>query len=415
MIELFSNSYSQLLKHFHSDIAKNLTEELQHELLDELDLQSRWFSGLFGSEFVTTDGRSVSIKQFGFWNRSAGPDFLHCCIEIDGEQKIGPIELDLSLSHWFQHGHDTDPAFDETVLHVVFASGLREQFTRTQSNKHVPCVVVKEESLVSALRTKSYKSLAALPGMCARPLAGLNHEQIEKVLHEVLMHRYGQKATRSKLLSSIHGVQQARWIQLAETLGYKNNSFAFKCLAQRITATELSKNTPETILAILFGASGFLQPKLHEKAPADSQDWIENLWELWWQIRQNFEFSVNRTVQWKLSGVRPVNHPQRRLAALAAIARDWGRISQLNDWGRLKKCLLELENPFWNYHYTLTSKATDRKMQLIGESRVDDFFVNYLVTYLDPIERKSFRPEKKKCHQSPPHLNQNKYVLVHKI
>ena len=52
------------------------------------------FDGQFGDQFITDDGRAVRIVQFGEWNRSAGPDFLHCAIEIDGEAHSGPIEID---------------------------------------------------------------------------------------------------------------------------------------------------------------------------------------------------------------------------------------------------------------------------------------------------------------------------------
>ena len=48
----------------------------------ELELQALWFAGAFGREFETSDGRTVTIRQFGEWNRSAGPDFLHAAILI---------------------------------------------------------------------------------------------------------------------------------------------------------------------------------------------------------------------------------------------------------------------------------------------------------------------------------------------
>ena len=40
-----------------------------------------------------------------------------------------------------------------------------------------------------------------------------------------------------------------------------------------------------------------------------------------------------------------------------------------------------LEHPFWNFHYTLTSKASPKKMALIGESRVADILANVLFPF----------------------------------
>ena len=50
----------------------------------EIELQARWFSGEFGREFRTVDGRAARVIQFGVWNREAGPDFAEAAISFDG-------------------------------------------------------------------------------------------------------------------------------------------------------------------------------------------------------------------------------------------------------------------------------------------------------------------------------------------
>ena len=60
----------------------------------ELELQALWFGGAFGRDFRTTGGKTVRIVQFGEWNRGAGPDFIQTAVEIDGELRTGPLELD---------------------------------------------------------------------------------------------------------------------------------------------------------------------------------------------------------------------------------------------------------------------------------------------------------------------------------
>src|SRR5205814_5729850 len=48
-----------------------------------------------------------------------------------------------------------------------------------------------------------------------------------------------------------------------------------------------------------------------------------------------------------------------------------------------------MDHPFWNFHYTLTSKTSQKKMALIGEARVADILANVLFPFwlahdLDP-------------------------------
>src|SRR6187402_1702130 len=86
----------------------------------ELELQALWFAGAFGRNFRTTTGKAVRIVQFGEWNRGAGPDFIQTAIEIDGELRTGPLELDPEAGDWETHGHGVNPAFREVILHVVF-------------------------------------------------------------------------------------------------------------------------------------------------------------------------------------------------------------------------------------------------------------------------------------------------------
>src|SRR6478672_1449673 len=108
----------------------------------ELELQALWFSGAFGREFRTTSGKGVRVVQFGEWNRGAGPDFFQAAVEIDGELRTGPLELDPEAADWDLHGHAMNPGFQEVILHVVFHSDTRRIFTRTVDNRDVHQVAI---------------------------------------------------------------------------------------------------------------------------------------------------------------------------------------------------------------------------------------------------------------------------------
>ena len=72
----------------------------------ELEWQALWYSGAFGTTFRSTDSALVEIVQLGFWNREAGPDFVHAAIRIDsGQIHEGDIEWDMHVADWERHGH----------------------------------------------------------------------------------------------------------------------------------------------------------------------------------------------------------------------------------------------------------------------------------------------------------------------
>src|SRR5256885_17224674 len=94
---------------------------------NELELQARWFAGEFGRSFVSTSGETIDIIQFGTWNRETGPDFKDAAVCVNGgEPRRGCIEIDLVDRSWETHGHSTNSAFEQTVLHIFVDRSDRE-------------------------------------------------------------------------------------------------------------------------------------------------------------------------------------------------------------------------------------------------------------------------------------------------
>jgi hypothetical protein len=83
----------------------------------------------------TRSGRTLRVKSPGIWNRGAGPDFKEAVIEVDGEPRVGDVELHLYREDWWRHGHDADPAFNGVVLHVVLFAGGMDRPIRTAGGR----------------------------------------------------------------------------------------------------------------------------------------------------------------------------------------------------------------------------------------------------------------------------------------
>lgn len=347
--------------------------------IPELELQSLWFGGAFGREFESTCGKPVRVVQFGHWNHGAGPDFSEAAVEIDGETLAGDLEIDPTPNDWEAHGHAENPAFNGVVLHVFPASGTSRFFTRNTRNEEI---VQVELDLNSIERKPRYEMQAeAHLGRCSKPLERMPRAEIDSLLVAAAQFRLAEKARRLALAAEIHGRDEALFQGMAEALGYRPNKIPMRVLAQRFPIRQLLKLSPVEREARLFGAAGFLGNEPFDGAAADPETraYLRELWNSWWKIRDE---SAGPDLTWKLAGIRPLNHPHRRLGALAELVARWKTLTSMladSRWPRRVRQLLgELEHEFWSHHYTLKSKFVATPMALIGKDRINDILGNIL-------------------------------------
>ncbi len=349
---------------------------------NELELQARWFAGDFGRRFRSTDGREVEIVQFGTWNREAGPDFEGAAVRVDGEVKRGSIEFDLTDRSWEAHGHSINPAFDDAVLHVFVNASEHTFFTRTRSNRNVLQVRVDPNALPDAFASNVP---LARPGRCQAPLKDLPEHRVLSVLDAASRFRLERKAARLRAVAENHSRDEAIFQELATALGYKQNKLPFMLVAQRLRLTAL-RAVPERAEALLFGIAGFLDAPDLAKYATDTRAYVRRLWDQWWSSRDATERLILPQNLWRLGGARPLNHPQRRLGALATLVREWTALQKALDSDRpvaaMREFLLQLEHPFWNHHYTLTSDAAASEMALIGDTRIAEIMANVVFPWL---------------------------------
>lgn len=340
----------------------------------ELELQAHWFAGDFGREFTTIAGEAVRVVQFGVWNREAGPDFAEAAISLNGgEPQRGCIELDPDARDWERHGHATNPAYESVVLHVFTSSGGDESFTRTARHRNVPQVWL---DLARIDGRAVNPQPAAREGRCAGPLRDLPEEKVREVLLGAAQFRLRRKSAALARLVELHGADEALFQALAATLGYRNNKLPFTLLAQRLPLKLLRTNDAA---ALLFGVSGFLPSTDLSAFDSPTRTYLRGVWEKWWPQRGDFERLALAPELWNLAGQRPANHPQRRLAALAQLVSHWPKVRALT-----KRCEPEpiheffskLTDEYWDFHYTVSSKAAAKRMALVGESRVAEMLTN---------------------------------------
>ncbi|MEO5722031.1 MAG: DUF2851 family protein [Chthoniobacterales bacterium] len=350
---------------------------------NELELQARWFAGDFGRHFRTVCGKTIEIIQFGTWNRETGPDFQGAAIRVDDAEVVrGSIEFDLADRSWEAHGHAINHAFEDTVLHVFVQASAHTFFSRTRSHRNVLQVRVDPAALPDVFAANLP---LARPGRCQAPLKDLPEARVRSVLEGAAHFRLQRKAHRLRRMIECRGPDETLFQELAAALGYKQNKLPFTLLAQRLPLAALRAQRPEAE-ALLFGLAGFLDAPDLAVYKKDTRGYLRQLWDQWWPQRDAMERLALPEKIWRLGGARPLNHPQRRLAALGQIAAGWpALIRSLGDAapGRaLRDFLLGLEHPYWSHHYTLRSEAGSQPMALVGESRIAEILANVAFPFL---------------------------------
>ena len=193
----------------------------------EIELQARWFSGEYGRDFKTVDGRSVKVIQFGVWNREAGPDFAEAAISINGGEAVrGAIELDMDARDWERHGHATNEAYEGVVLHLFFQSGDATAFARTLSNRAVPQVHL---DLHAAGGPPPNPVPLAAPGRCVAPLRDLDLPTVRGVLEGAAQFRLQRKAARLARLRQARGEDEALYQALGRHWGISRTRSRLRC------------------------------------------------------------------------------------------------------------------------------------------------------------------------------------------
>jgi len=348
---------------------------------DELELQARWFAGEFGRNFIATGGEKINVVQVGIWNREAGPDFSDAAVCINGDEpQRGCVEIDLIDRSWETHGHSTNPAFDQTVLHVFVERSDREFFTRTSANRNVPQVQIDPATLPEAF---SANIPLARPGRCHAPLENLPEPHVRTILDAAAQFRLQKKAARIRAKIDNHGRDNALFQEIAATLGYKENKLPFTLIAQRCPLKAL-REKPDEIESILFGLSGFLEAPNLAVYKSPTRSYVRKLWDRWWPRRDEMRRLIIPRSVWKLTSTRPANHPQRRLAALSAFAQEWPAFRR--SLGQrapsiVRKFCERLDHPFWNFRYTLSAAPARDPMALVGESRVAEILANVIFPF----------------------------------
>lgn len=314
-------------------------------------LLARLWRAKEGRSLRTVDGRRIKVLYAGRPAPGHGPDFQDAVVRFDGERTTGNVELHRKPSDWRAHGHDADPAYEDVMLHVV-----------AQADGAGPDLPLAE------LRGAGRQEPTEPPLMS--PLARASSGELRQMLVRSGMARFRERVQAASQRAEEAGTEQALHEVVFDALGYAENRDPFRWLARVVPAAALRRlaetfpdgeRTP-AIERLLLDASGL------EGAP---------------------QAAAGERPVWKTAGVRPVNHPLRRIRGAAAL------LSRLPEGGLLAACECaaavghgSLERLFIVEGHRSALVGAGRAREIVvnavlpllaarGDSRAEELFVRY--------------------------------------
>jgi len=354
----------------------------------ERHLQCVWYDDrLRPVELRTSEGERVEVVQPGSWNLEAGPDFLGA--------ELGDVELHIRPSDWVQHRHGEDSRYAGVVLHVTFFGGAGQE---PGVPAHMLRVALREPLL--SRRGFSFEDIdvaayphaviPSTPRPCGEALAGLAPTRWASLLEAAGRHRIRAKSARlAARIAETGDRRQVFYEECMAVLGAKRNSVPFRKVAERLPLSGWTPGgLPEEHYARLLGVAGLL-PDADRLGREEARRFVRGLWDLWFRAGGGAQ-ALDEGVAWTLTGMRPHNHPLRRLAAAAVL---FSRAQEVLDelmavppaepagWAR-RACRIFAgvpPLPYWETRLSLDAPVGSRPVALLGEARIAALLANVVV------------------------------------
>ena len=330
-------------------------------------------------DLKTTDGQEIQVINVGFHNLTEGPDFRDAAISLDGLILHGHVEVHKLTSEWKQHAHNSDPAYNSVILHVVWKN---DREVKRNDGTQMPTLELDGKIYLEIWR--KYEQMLdydqKLP--CAHGLQNTPSIIRFSALEKALVERLQEKST---LILAILDKTRGDWEETAyrwlfQCFGFKINSQAMLELAESLPYKLILKHRTQlpAIESMLFGLAGLLPESSDEPYPS-------HLIKEYDFLRQKYQWnSPLKRQHWNFMGVRPGNFPTLRIAQLAAILSHAPNLLQAvledsRDFAGFKKLLQVRPSDYWLYHFSFGKASSRMASKGISSAALELLIINYVI------------------------------------
>lgn len=335
-------------------------EELYHYI---------WKTKLIGSHIQDVDGNYIDIIDPGIHNNDSGPDFFNSKVKINGIEWIGNVEIHVRASDWFRHKHETDPAYNNVILHVVAVSDKR--INRKDGSLLPQLQLTFPESFFRTVATLSEETDRV---RCAEWIGNIPELNKKDWLESLALERLQEKASRAlTLLKAMNGDwEQTCFVLLARGLGFGLNGEPFEMLAKSIPLKILHRHSDNLLQleAILFGQASMLDPTCHI-----FDEYYQLLCREYYFLSKKYGLKCIPSGVWKYARTRPQNFPHRRIAVLAySTFGGFSIFSRLHDAKNDIDKLIDIfdlkTEGYWKDHFSFDGNVSESPTALSRPSKI---------------------------------------------
>lgn len=339
-----------------------------------------WKYKLFDASHLTThSGDVLEIVNFGQHNTDAGPDFFNGKVKINDTVWAGNIELHINASDWTKHQHQTDRAYHNVVLHVVYNN---DQTILDQVGNPIPTLELKgliDPAIIAKHHHLINNTNAAIP--CGTQIQAVDEFTIKLWLNRLAIERLERKSTAIEHTLTVNKNNwEATFYQyLLRYFGLKVNALPFELLAQKSPLPIIEKHPSiVSIEALLYGQAGYLTTELED-------DYHHLLKKEYQFLKAKFDLTPMENSMWKLLRLRPSNFPTIRIAQVAHLlsrnTRLFAQVIAAKSVTELQEMFQVKASAYWNTHYQFGNAVASNKVKKLGESTINSIVINVIVPF----------------------------------
>lgn len=334
-----------------------------------------WENRLFHSDSLFINGEKAEIIESGQHNFASGPDFFNARIKIGNTIWAGNVEIHVLASDWFRHNHQSDPAFFNVILHVVYEQDCRLE---RPGGEEIPCLVLKFDETILERYEQLLKESSEIP--CHKSLGNIHKIYWSDWQSKLMIERLKEKTSEVDqiLAANKYNWEETLYHFLGKSFGFKINAYAFETLVRTTPLNILLRFRQKslTVNAVLFGQAGFLEDLISE------DEYYISLQKEYHSLIKVLPARVLDKSNWKFMGARPGNFPLIRIAQFASIiALRYPLFASLTDDPELKSWRKFSEpgiKEYWEDHYLFGKTGKRRKLRM-GKMAVDLIVLNAFI------------------------------------
>ena len=333
-----------------------------------------WENRLTDKDLKTIEGESIDIVATGYRNTDSGPDFLEAKIQIGNKLWAGHVEIHVKSSDWNRHGHQTDKAYKNVILHVVYENDLQVNDIPTLELKgHFDGSLFAQYQKLIASKTwiPCERSISQVPVFTR--LSWLDRMAVE--------HLESKSGNVTKILEANQfDWEDALYKLLMRYFGLKVNNEAFEYLANILPFKTLLKHSDNLLQveAMLMGCAGFLEDDFSEEYPLLLKREFS-------VMKAKFNLLTMPAERWKFMRMRPSNFPTIRLAQMAQLVHKNGclfsKIKAAKNTAEVKDLFDVKASEYWETHWRF-GFSTESKPKHLGETTADVLIINAVAPLL---------------------------------